>query len=312
MPPQQHIAVGIITCMRPKGLRKILESVAAQDVPEGYALSAVVADNDLTGQNREVVEQVQRDTGLPIHFVEEPVRGIPAARNATVRAVLEHGFDAMIFVDDDEEVTPGWLKALVAMQEESGADVVTGPVLGVLPEGSPAWAVKSGIYDLAPDYARAKRMNVAYTGNTLVKRALLEDLGPSFSMKFRYTGGSDFHYFTMAYRKGYTIIWCPEAVIKEEVPLSRITLGWQLKRGYRSGAGYSISMNELDKCLSTTLRSLRFGVTRIGYGTAQILLSPIGGWRYLIYGLKRIAIGVGSIGGLFGINSQEYKTIHGE
>lgn len=308
---EKRLAVGIITCMRPKGLQKILGSIAAQEVPAGYSVKAIVVDNDLTGKNQEIVQQVERKTGLPIIFVEEPIRGIPAARNASVQTALDHDFDAMIFIDDDEIAPGGWLRALIKLWEESNADVVTGPVIGVLPKNSPIWALNSGIYNMTPKYREGEKMNVAYTSNTLVTKKLLQDLGTAFSMKFRYTGGSDFHYFKLAYIKGYVIVWCPDAFVYEEVPSSRIKISWQLKRGYRSGASYSIAIRELENDLKSTISCVLFGLSRIGFGLVQIFLSPVGGWKYLMLGLKRIAFGTGCLFGLLGFNYLEYRTIHG-
>lgn len=306
-----RLAVGIITCMRPKGLQKILESIAAQHVPEGHSVSAIVVDNDLTGENRKIVQQVGQKTGMPIIFVEEPVRGIPAARNASVQAALDHDFDAMIFVDDDEETMTGWLTALLDLWHESNADIITGPVLGVLPEGSPHWATKSKIYDHTFPLPRGTRMQAAYTGNTLTSRAVLQDLGPAFSMDFLHTGSSDLHYFSMAHHKGYEILWCPDALIHEDVPKTRISLKWQIKRGFRIGTGNSISQIMQQRKASTYLQAIVKGIARVGLGMGQLLLSPLAGWKHFIFGLKRIAVGVGNICGLFGINPEEYKTIHG-
>lgn len=306
-----RLAVGIITCMRPKGLQKILTSIAAQDVPEGYSLSAIVVDNDLTGKNQDVVTQVTEKTGLPIIFVEEPVRGIPAARNASVQAALDHDFDAMIFVDDDEEAMTGWLTALLSMWRDTGADIITGPVLGVLPKGSPAWAEKSGIYEHTFALAAGTELEAAYTGNTLSSRKMLQDMGPSFSMEFLQTGSSDLHYFSAAHQKGYRILWCPAAVIREDVPQSRISLKWQLKRGFRIGTGNSINRIMQNPKIGSYLYAVATGLARIISGVIQLLLSPLTGWKHFIFGLKRTAVGAGNICGLFGINPKEYKTIHG-
>lgn len=309
---QKRLAVGIITCMRPKGLQKVLESIAAQEVPAGYSLNAIVVDNDLTGKNHEIVQQVERKTGLPIIFVEEPIRGIPAARNASVQAALDHDFDAMIFVDDDEETMQGWLVALLELWQESGADIITGPAFGVLPEGSPKWAVISGIYNHNFSHDRGAEMNAAYTGNTLTSRKVLQDLGPAFSMKFLHTGSSDLHYFSMAHHKGYRILWCPDAIIYEDVPKTRISLKWQIKRGFRIGTGNSINLVMQEPRAISYVKALVNGTARIGWGLVQFTFSPLTGWKHFIYGLKRMAVGAGNICGLFGMNPEEYKTIHGE
>jgi succinoglycan biosynthesis protein ExoM len=308
----KHITVGIITCQRPKGLEKLLRSLAQQSVPSGYTFSAIVIDNDGIGHNQEIVDKLRQDSPLEIHFRIEAEPGIPAARNASVRTAIEIAADAMIFVDDDEVATADWLTALLATWEQSGADIVTGPVKAYLPDDCPVWAQKSGVYDRIPSRAEGEDVRIAFTNNTLVSKSVLHALGEAFSERFRYTGSSDLHYFTLARKQGFRMVWSKNALVEEAVPISRISFAWLAKRGFRNGGGMAISHMLLRPGSKTIIKlCCASGIWILG-GLGKLVLSPVAGWGYFASGIKETAMGIGCLSGLCGFHYQEYKTIHGE
>lgn len=309
------IAIGVITCHRPKGLRTLLQSLANQQLSDENAKEfnwhVHVVDNDLTGQNEHIIAQVMDATGLDIRLDKEATPGIPAARNATVRAAK--GADALIFVDDDEEAPAGWLDKLLTMWRESKGDIVTGPVKAILPHNTPTWAQKSRFFEKDYAYTRGQRINRAFTNNTLVSRKVLDALGPSFDMRFQYTGSSDLHYFMRAHKTGFSIIWCPEAMIWEHIPTSRMTLGWVLKRGFRAGNGETMAHLYVQSSLWKILPGVLLrSAARTVVGLGQIMLFMFTGWRGLVVGARRSASGVGTLLALFGARYEEYRVIHGQ
>lgn len=269
-----------------------------------------VTDNDCLGHNREVVEWARTESPIPHFFTEEPTPGIPAARNTCVRMAIEQNADALIFVDDDEIADIDWLPKLLEMWEKSGADAVTGPVLGILPPSSPAWARKSGVYDHSFRLPPGAELEAAHTGNVLINRALLEDLGPAFSMKLQFSGGSDSHYFLLARQRGYRIVWASDAIMREEVPPSRIKLSWVLKRGFRTGTGYTHIYYLLNQHAFMPAKILLASANIAGRGGVKLMLSPFVGWKYFISGIREVSRGVGCIAALFGVDCQEYISAH--
>ncbi len=219
------LSIGVITCNRPEGLRLLLASLARQTISEANAADfswyVHVTDNDLSGENPKVIAALRTQfPAFDVRLSDEPVRGIPAARN---RSVIEtHDADALIFVDDDEEAPDGWLDAMMTMWRATSADVITGPVDAVLPEGAPVWAKASGVFEKHQSYPRGHKLSKAYTNNTLVVRKVLDHIGPTFDSSFQFTGSSDLHYFLRVVQAGFTIQWCPEARLFEHVPMSRI------------------------------------------------------------------------------------------
>lgn len=311
---QQRIAIGVITCKRPQGLSDLLESLAEQNLSsknkELFSWFIVVVDNDLLGHNRTIVEKITAKYKLDIVFAEEATPGIPAARNKSITAA--GNCDAFIFVDDDEKAPSGWLDAMLTLWHESGEDIITGPVHPILPKEVPVWAKKSRLFVKDYPYRRGQVLSRAFTNNTLVSRKVLQDLGASFDMRFQYSGSSDLHYFMRARRKGYKILWCPEAVIHETIPESRISFNWMLKRGFRVGSGETKTYLYINPGWKTVCGILYRATGRIAIGCLQLLLLPFTRWRGLVFGCRRIASGIGGISGLVGIDYQEYKNIHGQ
>jgi glycosyltransferase involved in cell wall biosynthesis len=87
-------------------LRVALASLSAQDVGED-AYEIVVVDDGPSEDTRAIVAQATR----PVRYVErEGVPGLNSARNTGIAAAAS---DLIVFVDDDVEAPPGWLRALI-------------------------------------------------------------------------------------------------------------------------------------------------------------------------------------------------------
>ena len=85
--------------------------------------TVLVVDNDPDGGARETASQF----GGGIAYVHEPTPGIAAARNRALAESVD--FDLLVFIDDDERPTTGWLTSLLATRLRTGADGVVGPVV---------------------------------------------------------------------------------------------------------------------------------------------------------------------------------------
>lgn len=301
-----QVVIGIITYLRPERLARLLETLGEQRLPADVAMRVLVVDNDPEGS----AEVIAGGCGYPVDYVLEPDPGIPAARQRSVDATLAMtpAADAMVFVDDDEWVDPLWLATLVSQWRSSGADIVTGPVHGVLPPGAPAWNSVSDVHSSVGRHRTGDLLAKAYTNNTLVSRAVLERLRPAFDNRFRFIGGSDLHFFQRAHRAGFRISWCEEAVAHELVPVSRTTLTWLLRRGYRAGAGDTISRRLISPGLRTSALSTALGAARIANGLALVAGGALARRPdQRIKGVRRIASGAGTLAGLTGRGYAEYR-----
>jgi succinoglycan biosynthesis protein ExoM len=306
--PGQRVAIAIITCRRPEQLQALLDSLAAQRLsdPAAYDVRIVVVDNDSAESSAEIVKAAAPEP-YPIEWAVEKEPGIPFARERSVQLAWDD--DALIFVDDDEIAPPGWLDTLLTAWRETGADVVTGPVKGLLPPDAPEWAKHSDVYDSTGKHRTGDLLDKAYTNNTLVAQHVYHAVTPGFHPAFRYTGSSDLHFFLQVHRAGFRIVWCEEAVIHEEVPLSRTSVRWLVRRAFRSGSGDTISRRLIRPGPVSFLYAALLAAARVGSAGAYLLGGIVlARKRYLLKGLRRFFSGAGSFAGLVGVNYDEYRN----
>lgn len=309
MPPMPTtVAIAVITHRRPELLRALLSSIDTQVLsrPDDWSVRVVVVDNDAEGSAAEVIAAAAKEATYPVTSAVEPEPGIPFARETSVRLCWDD--DALVFVDDDEVAPPGWLDTLLRAWISTGADVVTGPVRGMLPDGVADWNRHSDVHSSVGKHRTGDELDKAYTNNTLVAQRVVHEVTPAFHPAFRHTGSSDLHFFLRVHRAGFRIVWCEEAVITEEVPRSRTTLRWLMRRAFRSGSGDTISR----RLIAPGPRSYLTGVALAGARVASGAAYGLGGMvtarkRYLIKGYRRFFSGVGSFAGLVGVNYDEYK-----
>jgi glycosyltransferase involved in cell wall biosynthesis len=103
-------SVVVPTRGRPGYLRVTLESLAGQDLEPG-AYEVLVVDDEPSGSTRAVVEAVAAGSAARIRYAErEGVPGLNSARNTGIAASES---DLIVFVDDDVDAPPAWLRELV-------------------------------------------------------------------------------------------------------------------------------------------------------------------------------------------------------
>ena len=274
-------------------------------------LSVIVIDNDAEGSAQATVEAARTELRWPVVYEIEPRQGIPFARNACLRVAFAHGARLVAFVDDDETATPSWLAALLDTLERQQADVVTGPVVPILPEPLPDW-VRRGEFFTPARHATGTSLDRAFTNNVLVRREALERLPHFFDERMALTGGSDTHLFQRLARAGCRIVWCDEALVHDHVPASRATPEWLVQRWYRVGSVTTFVRKDtqpLPKALLTTAAaSARAGVV----GAALCAAGVVGGKHVRVKGARWLAYAAGLVSGLRGMRYEEYKQIHGE
>lgn len=229
---ETSIDVAICTYRR-ESLRATIASVAGQQLPVGYVLRIIVADNDASPSAADMVQNVAAATGANCHYVHAPARNISIARNACLDAAEA---PLLAFIDDDEIAGPNWITALVATLEAAQADAVLGPAHAVYPPGAPRWAVDADLHSTRP-VIRNQRILTGYTCNVLLRLAAFEGL--RFDPKLGRSGGEDDVFFAQAVARGATIAFAPDAVVDDPVPDARLHLGWLLRRAFRNGQTYA-------------------------------------------------------------------------
>ncbi len=174
-PTDPTASIVIPTRARPDYLRVALASIAPQAAAAGAEL-LVVEDGRPTPE----VGALAARFGAA-HLSHTRPLGLNAARNTGV--AHSHG-ELLVFVDDDVEVGPGWLQALLAAaREHPDVQVFTGPIRPRL-EGRGGWSRHScgregppiTSLDLGPRDTDDVRF--AWGANMTVRRAALERVGP--------------------------------------------------------------------------------------------------------------------------------------
>lgn len=305
------IAICIATCRRPQGLRRTLESLAMLET--GRDVVVVVADNDAERREGIAVAEALKAGGYrwPLVVMTVAERGIPQVRNALVRTALalpHLQFVAML--DDDEAAEPGWLRAMLACQAATQADVVGGAVLREMEGEAPHWAVEHPI--LAPKVRGRSGVVplVESTANVLIAAEALRAMGDTpFDETMALTGGSDKQLFTRMQRAGRRFAWAEDARVTELIPASRITAKWLLMRGYRTGMTdmiTSITHSSPAKAAAAEAHRILGGLVAGSLGAALTLDR---GKR--IIRLGRLYRAAGKVAALAGRRYEEYRKVHG-
>lgn len=304
------VAIAVITCRRPAGLARLIESLDELEIPGGVEVEVLIVEN---GAAR--VDPCGRPNArLATSWHHEPRPGIPFARNRALEVADERGVEALAFIDDDETASRGWLAALLAALQRSGAPAATGPALSELPPQAARWAAASGVFDY-PRHPDGALVPWAYTHNVLLRLDAWRACGLWFDERLAFSGGSDTHFFRRFVAAGHRIVWADDAIAHEWYPASRTTLRWVLQRSFRIGV--------TDAWIERDLR--RRGLPAAG--PAALLLrsgryAARGPWRLLrglgrptgamVSGLWDLARAAGLVAGLCGGRYEEYRRSHAE
>jgi CDP-glycerol glycerophosphotransferase len=158
-------------------LRECLDSIVSQSLTD-YEL--LVVDDGSTDGSRAIAEEYARSDSR-VKVIERENGGLGAARNTGV----QHARGVYLaFVDSDDVLPPGALRALVASAEATGSDMVAGSVLRFnrLRSWSPSW-----VNEVHGD--RRERIRIEeflpllrnlYTWNKLFRRDFWDAQGLSF------------------------------------------------------------------------------------------------------------------------------------
>ncbi|WP_311359533.1 glycosyltransferase [Actinomyces oris] len=332
-----HLTIAMLTYRRNDYLAQVIPELLAQadDVCDAQTMvSVLIVDNDPQAGARAVVEAARAALGgeqpeaaeasgvadsdavamSRLVYVHEPEPGIVAGRNRALSQA--HGSDALVFIDDDEIPSPGWLKALVSTWRAQGCAAVTGPTPPTFEVDPSAWVVASGAFD-SWEAADGAQVRSADTGNLLLDLAVVEGLGLRFDPRYGLTGGEDSLFTRQLTRAGGVIRFAAGAVVTKRVPAARARRTWVLERSLRSGSSWArvrIDTAAPDGGASGRLARLRL---RLGYGAKGLAKAGIDGARA---GVARICGdvpaqaryevssrgGLGMVVGALGVHVREY------
>lgn len=305
-----HVAVCVTTYQRPRGLARLLRSLNALVFSgERPDVTVIVVDNDQAETARETVEQCPRSSDMEVRYVVEPRRGIPFGRNRAL-ASLPQETDFVAFVDDDEAVAPDWLARLLDAQQRYGADVVAGPVIAVFEPDAPRWAIRGRFFQ-RPRHASGTRLQVAFTCNVLVRAEIIRQMEHHFDERFRLNGADDSHFFRRLARSGRKLVWADDACVREWIPNSRVTAPWLMQRAFRTGNGMAMITTDLSESAWRHVVVVSKSLVWMVIGIVAMPISAVLGKHRLVRAAQYTSYGLGLLLGVFGVQFQEYRRVHG-
>lgn len=243
MPNTPEVSVVIPTRGRPASLARAVRSVFRQEGIDPSKLEIVIVDNDAGSSAWTTVEDLARRAPIALHYVCEPTAGVASARNAGLAMAKA---PKIAFLDDDEEASPGWVAALLAVQARFDADVVFGPVRGYAPEQVREHRPYLERFFSREGPAEAQLLDRYFgCGDSLLVRAALPGPEP-FARSQNQIGGEDDVLFQQMKANGARFAWAPDAWVWEHPDPARLTLAYTLRRAFAYGQGPSYACMRRD------------------------------------------------------------------
>lgn len=305
--------VAVLTYRRPGLLRALLPELlgqAAEVRTEWGPVRVLVVDNDPEATGRPVVAERSGEAapGVSLVHVHEPAPGIAAGRNRALAEAADS--ELLVFIDDDELPSPGWLASLLRTREETGAAAVAGTVTSRFPSPLPEWIAAGGFFERRR-LRTGTPIDVAATNNLALHLPQVRAAGLAFDARFGLTGGEDTLFTRQLAASGARMVWCAEAVVTDLVPLERATPRWVVRRAFSSGnsvtrVDLALAASTRARCAARLRGTFRGGARVLGGG-----LRWAGGWlvrdlSHRARGVRSLARGAGMLAGALGHRYREY------
>lgn len=224
-----ELSVILCTYNRCHNLKPCIGALAGQEGLDGVKWEVVVVDNNSTDPTRATVESIAAESSIRIRYAFAGEQGLSFARN---RGIQEAAGRYLCFIDDDIEVTPGWLSALYHCFLDFACDAVGGPIHLHPPRPLPAWIRTDmqgflGFRDLGAERRRLDgRHEFPFGGNMAFDRRVVERVG-LFDTQLGRKGegrrrgelfkGEETDYFLRLTAAGGTIYYAPGALVFHQV-----------------------------------------------------------------------------------------------
>lgn len=260
-----NIALIFATHARPDMLRRCLASIKTQgylaENPEDVIV--IVADNNPDKSGCDIVSKIAPGFPCALEAVHVVEAGLCWARNAGIAAGLSYDPEYVVSVDDDEWIErEDWLQVLVDTIKHYDADAVVGPVNTEFHPDTPDWFLTSGISQTdakAKDWKTGIPSPKRTLHNTILKADMLRAVPePVCPIELNGIGADDWAFYERAKIYGYNnVIWCAEAPVSEEMPISRSTWDYFKARSRARGASMVMGANAVTKLHPDTAPAYR-------------------------------------------------------
>lgn len=308
-----RVAIAVCTAKRPKMLLQCLASIFSQIVPSQIDVEVVVVDNEAEPNNQALVRAGAIHCGFPVHYVHEPRRGIPQARNAAVAKCQELRVDWIVFTDDDCWASPTWVAGLLRAAARHRADVVYGRREFVFPTPLPFWTMRP---EQGP-YAEGEVLPYAATHNVLLSARLIGgDAGMWFDERLAH--GEDTDFFHRVAQRGARIVYSADPLVLEVVSPERATFHYLARRAYYYGASRSYFHRRYKGARKAAIKLAIRCAFQAPVAVARLAAAPFAwplsedAFRELASkGAARLAGTLGAAAGFIGLDGNPYRSIDG-
>lgn len=265
-----RLSLIIPTHNRSERLIAALESVIRQDLPAADWECVVVSNNSTDDTVARFGDFAAHYPGLNLRLVTEDGPGVSYARN---RGIAETSAPLLVFIDDDERINPGFLRAYADFFDaHPDAVVAGGRIIAEYVTGRPAWLSKYTEMPIANpmDFGDAVRPfpagRVPGGGNMAFRRSAALRYGgfdPSLGRVGRMLiGGEENDFFERLMRGGETCWYVPGAVMWHIIPPEKLTESYFRRLCYNVGVSQRLRAGMYRRYPKTLLfESLKWGAT---------------------------------------------------
>ena len=265
-----RLSLIIPTHNRSERLIAALESVIRQDLPAADWECVVVSNNSTDDTVARFGDFAARYPGLNLRLVTEDGPGVSYARN---RGIAETSAPLLVFIDDDERINPGFLRAYADFFDaHPDAVVAGGRIIAEYVTGRPAWLSKYTEMPIANpmDFGDAVRPfpagRVPGGGNMAFRRSAALRYGgfdPSLGRVGRMLiGGEENDFFERLMRGGETCWYVPGAVMWHIIPPEKLTESYFRRLCYNVGVSQRLRAGMYRRYPKTLLfEGLKWGAT---------------------------------------------------
>ena len=225
-------SICVATYRRPQLLKRLLQSLNQQALPDNVSIEIIVVDNDSEKSAEAVVAQFSDSENGKFYYYIQPVKNISLTRNLAIKKACGA---YILFIDDDEIASPEWVKHLLKTIVDSGSDGVFGFVDPEFSDETPEWMKRRDLFFSGPTMETGTEAKGTYTGNCIIKASLLKKMGQPFDPSYGMTGGEDIHLFRRLSFEGARYVNCREAVVTEFLPDSRTRMYYFYIRAMSGG-----------------------------------------------------------------------------
>lgn len=212
---RSRVTVVLPTYNRRESLCRCLRAVLACDT-DSIEVELRILDDGSTDGTGDAVAAILRDYAGPIRVRYEcqANQGAAAARNAALR---DADTDLILFIDDDCEPEPHWIRGLVEAPWAPNVGAIAGAIHS---SDSGTWVsrycrfIRFNEFPPHEDLAPGAEVNFVNTANCAYRRQALLEVGGFVTIVRGGAAGEDHHLARSVLRRGYRMLYEPRARVE--------------------------------------------------------------------------------------------------